>query len=231
MATIAGRQMARRPGALYFPVVTTLLLALSLIAFSDNLFTDIYQPSNSDPEMIVHSLFAAGWVILFAVQSWLIYFGRVAMHRRVGNGAFIILAGMAASTLYLFVRKFHGFAAMDAEVLANRLLMPIFIVCAVMAYRQRNRPDWHKRLLLVGSMALLEPILARVYDPVFGPFLPLAMSKAVDEALFLTFLFGSWLALLGSLMLYDRRVLGRVHRVTLAGSGAILAANLAAYLS
>lgn len=230
MATFAAPRVGRRPGALYFPVVTTLLLGLSLLAFADNLFTDVHQPSNSDPQMIVHGLFGAAWVSLFAAQAWLIYFGRIAAHRRFGRWVFAVAAGLVLTTLYLFVTKFHGWAAMEPEVLANRLLLPVFAICAALAYARRNRVDWHKRLLLIGTMALLEPVLARIYDPLIGPFLPAVMSKTLDTLLFLGFLFGSWLALIGSLWLYDRLVLGRIHRVTMVGSAAIVAINAMVYL-
>lgn len=230
MATVAMPRAARRPGALYFPVITTLLLGLSLLAFSDNLITDVHQPSNSDPQMIVHGLFAAAWVILFTLQAWLIWFGQIATHRRIGNWVFVAATGLAASTLYLFVSKFHGWAAMEPEVLANRLLLPVFVVCTALAYTRRNRPDWHKRLLLIGTLALLEPVLARIYDPLTGPFLPAKMSETLDTLLFVSFLFGSWLAFIGSLWLYDRLVLGRIHRVTMAGSAAIVAVNAFVYL-
>ena len=230
MATIEIPRAVRRPGALYFPVVTTLLAGLSFMAFGDNLITDVHQESNSDPQMIVHGLFGAAWVSLFAAQAWLIYFGRIAAHRRFGRWVFAVAAGLALTTLYLFISKFHGWAAMEPEVLANRLLLPVFVICAAFAYARRNRPDWHKRLLLIGTMALLEPVLARIYDPLTGPFLPAKMSETLDTILFIGFLFGSWLALIGSLWLYDRRVLGRIHSVTMAGSVVIVAINAFVYL-
>ena len=230
MATIAAPRTVRRPGALYFPAITTLLFGLSLMAFADNLFTDVHQPSNSDPQMIIHGLFGAAWVSLFAVQAWLIYFGRIAAHRCLGRWAFKVAVGLIVTTLYLFISKFRGWAAMEPEVLANRLLLPVFVICASLAYARRNRPDWHKRLLLIGTMALLEPVLARIYDPLTGPFLPAKMSETLDTMLYLGYLFGGWLLLIGSLWFYDRRVLGRIHSVTMAGSAAIVALNAVAYL-
>ena len=231
MASIASIRKERHPAALYFPVVTTLLLTSSLLAFSDNLFTDVHQPSNSDPQMVVHGLFAAAWVSLFAVQAWLIYLRKITAHRKLGQTVFVVAVGLVISTLYLFISKFHGWAAMEPEVLANRLLLPVFVICAALAWQRRNRADWHKRLLLVGTMALLEPVLARTYDPLTGWMLPAKMSEALDTALFVSYLFGTWLAFLGSLWLYDRAVIGRIHPVTLAGSAAIVAFNAVAYLS
>lgn len=231
MSTRAALQPGRRAGALYFPLITLLFVVLSFVAFADNLFTDIHQPSNSDPQMVIHGLFAAVWVILLSAQSWLAYSGKIDLHRRIGPWGFAAAAGMALTTLYLFASKFRGWAAMTPEVLANRLLLPVFVVCAVWAFAGRRRPDWHKRLLLVGTFALAEPVLARVYDPLFGPFLPVSIDPVLDERLFLSFLFGSWLALLASLWCYDRRVIGRFHPVTLGGSAAIVVANAVAYLS
>lgn len=231
MATDAMQpRTVRRPGALYFPIITTLLASLSFMAFSDNLITDVHQKSNSDPALVVHGLLAGAWVILFAMQAWLIYFGRIATHRQLGQWAFLAAGGVIVTTLYLFVRKFNGWAEMEPEVLANRLLMPIFIICTALAYARRTRPDWHKRLLLIGTLALLEPTTARIYDPTFGMLVPLGISKTLDDALFLTYLFGTWTLLVGSLWLYDRFTLRRMHPVTLVGSGAIAIANVVAYL-
>lgn len=230
MVGMIARGSGRQVRALYFPAITTLLLGLSILAFADNLFTDIHQPSNSDPKMVVHGLIALAWVTLFAAQAWLVNVRRIAVHRTLGQTAFVIAVAMSASTFYLFYVKFSGWAAMSPEVLANRLLLPVFVVCIVLAYVRRTRPDWHKRLLLIGTMALLEPILARTYDPTFGRLVPLGISKALDTALFLTFLFGTWAALVGSLWFYDRITLRRVHPVTLAGSAAIVAINAFAYL-
>ena len=219
----------RRPGALYFPVITSLLLILALAAFSDNLFTDIHQPSNSDPQMVVHGLFGAAWAALFAAQAWLVNLKRVAWHRQLGQMAFGAAAGLILSTLYLFYSRFKGFAVMEPEVVANRLLLPVFMVCVTLAWRNRGRPDWHKRLSLIGTLALQEPVLARLYDPFLSWMISADIDKVLDEALFLTYLFGSWLALIGSLWLHDRARLGRVHPVTLWGSAAIVAANALAY--
>lgn len=220
----------RQPGALYFPVMTSLLLVLALAAFSDNLFTDVHQPSNSDPQMIIHGLCGAAWAGLFAVQAWLVNLRRVSRHRQLGQWAFAAAAGLILSTLYLFYSRFKGFAVMSPEVVANRLLLPVFIVCVVLAWRNRSRPDWHKRLLLIGTLALQEPVLARLYDPFLSWMIPADIDLTLDTALFLSYLFGSWLALIGSLWLYDRARLGRVHPVTRWGSLSIVASNALAFM-
>ena len=217
MATLAAAPSSRTRWRAYFPGITSLLLALSLIAFSDNLVTDVGQPSNSTPRLIIHGLFGLGWSVSLALQAWLIYTGRTKQHRANGRLLFLVGAGLVLSTAYLFITTFRGFAAMSAEVVINRLLLPVFAVCLWQAWRQRMRPDLHKRFLLVGSFAMLSPVLARDFNHLFWPWYPDPEGRDADTA-FLLFYFMSWGGLIGSLWLYDRATLGRVHRVTWIGS-------------
>ena len=46
--------MTGRAGGVYFSVTSALLLFLSVVAFSDNLFTDVGQASNHDPKFVIH---------------------------------------------------------------------------------------------------------------------------------------------------------------------------------
>jgi hypothetical protein len=214
----------------YFPVVFILLFALSLAAFWDNLVTDVGQPSNSDPKMIVHAFFAAAWMLTLVVQSAFIRAGNVRLHRRLGTAGFIAALGVTLSTLYLFVAKWKGWALMEPEVQANRLLLPAFAVFILLAYRNRRRPDFHKRLVLAGTLFLLEPILARLYDPYLVPVLPDAVNRW-DAVAYLVYLAGTWSAFYLSLFAYDRLVLRRIHPVSLTGFAMAIAINAVVYLT
>lgn len=215
-----GASLRRR--SLYFPVVTTLILAMSLLAFSDNLVTDIGQPSNSDPKMVVHGLFALAWVVLFAVQAWLVFFGRTASHRRVGPWGFVAGAGLLTTTAFVFYTSFRGIPAMTSEVVANRLLLPVFAVSTYLAWRNRQRPERHKRYLIIGTFALLSPIIVRDFGPLFIFYYPDPGAKEADFAFF-TFFLGTWSALIASLWVHDWLILRRVHAITIIGSALIVA--------
>lgn len=206
----------------YFFITAALLLALSLVAFSDNLFTDIGQPSNRDPKFVVHGLFGLAWYVLLLVQASLIRARNVAVHRKVGVATMVVALAVVLSTLWLFVALWKGWPNMPAEVRANRLLLPGFALFLFLAWRHRRRPDRHKRFVLCGTFLMLGPVLARCYDPLLvswmEPLFP-AFTARVDQVGFLLFFFGGWIAFFASLALHDRRTLGRVHPVTLAGSG------------
>lgn len=189
----------------YFPVVSGLLLAFALVAFSDNLFTDVRQPSNFDPKFVVHGLFWLAWLTIFTVQANLARFGNLRLHRRLGVAAMLTAVGVISSTLWVFVAVWKGWTAMTPEVKANRIFLPCFALCVWLAWRNRRRPDWHKRLLYVGTLFVQLPVLDRAAGHFPVPW----------EA----FMLVVWNGFFLSLFAYDRLVDRRIHPVTRAGFG------------
>lgn len=212
--------MATQTRSAYFTLTAALMLFMSVVAFSDNLFTDVGQASNRDPKFVVHGLFGLAWYVLLLVQANLVRVRNVALHRRVGIATMVVAIGVALSTLYIFMVIWKGWANMGEEARANRLLLPGFVLFLFLAWRNRARADWHKRLVFCATFLMLGPVLARCYDPLIvswmEPLFP-AFTARVDEAGFLLFFFGGWIAFFVSLMVHDRRTLHRVHPVTLAG--------------
>lgn len=213
----------------YYSVTAALLLFLGVVAFSDNLFTDVGQASNRDPKFIVHGLFGLAWSVLLVVQANLVRVRRVALHRRLGIATFLVGVGVTLSTLYIFVVLWKGWDLMAVQVRANRLLLPGFALSLVLAWWTRGRADWHKRLLFAGSFLMLGPVLSRAYDPLIvswmEPLFP-ELTARVDEVGFLAFFIGGWIGFFLSLMVHDWRSLRRVHPVTLAGFAWLLLAWL-----
>lgn len=198
----------------HFPVGCALLLGLSLIAFWDNLVSDVSQPSNSNPAMIVHGLFLLAWVILLHAQALLPRLGRTDLHRRMGPYVFLIALGVVVSTVWLFVAVWKGWAAVRPEVLANRILLPSFALCLAAAYRLRRQAEWHKRLVYCGTLLLSEPVLARTFDPLVVPMLP-PMAPGADMPLFYAYMILVWTAFFAALLIYDRLRQARFHPVSI----------------
>ena len=226
--------MNERPRGTYYSLVSALLLFLGVVAFSDNLFTDVGQASNRDPKFIVHGLFGLAWSVLLVVQANLVRVRRVALHRRLGIATFLVGVGVTLSTLYIFVVLWKGWDLMAVQVRANRLLLPGFALCLALAWWHRGRADWHKRLLFTGSFLMLGPVLSRAYDPLIvswmEPLFPVLTAR-VDEAGFLVFFFGGWVGFFVSLAIHDVQALRRVHAVTVAGVAWFLAAWLVSALT
>lgn len=213
--------MAHKAWGSYFSIISVMLLILSIVAFSDNLFTDIHQPSNSDPKFIIHGLFGLAWYVLLATQANLVRVRNLRLHRKLGIATFIVAIGVTLSTLYVFIVLWKGWANMEPDVRANRLLLPGYALCLLLAWQRRARADWHKRLIIVGTFFMLAPVLDRCYDPLIMSWakasFPVMYTKQVDEVGFLLFRWGSWVGIFLSLALYDWKTRRAVHPVTWAG--------------
>ena len=213
--------MITRTWGAFFSVISVVLLFLSIVAFSDNLFTDFSQPSNSDPKFIVHGLFGLAWYVLLATQANLIRVRNVKLHKKLGIATFIVAIGVTLSTLYIFIVLWKGWANMSEEVRANRLFLPGYATCVFLAWMRRGQSEWHKRLIFTGTFFMLGPVLARTYDKLImswmEPLFPLLYTKQVDEVGFLVYFFGIWVGFFLSLALYDWKTLRRIHPVTVAG--------------
>jgi hypothetical protein len=188
----------------YFFVASVLLLGLSLIAFSDNLITDVRQESNADPKFVIHGLFMLAWMVILVIQTGFIKRFNYAAHEKLGIASVVVAAGVVVSTFYVFVSMYQGWDKMPSYVRTNRLFMASFAVLFVAAFLNRKRAEIHKRLMFMGTLYLLEPILSRVNGKIAD----------VDPLIFLVVV---WNAFFASLFIYDWVTLKRIHPVTYLG--------------
>ncbi|PZQ21556.1 MAG: hypothetical protein DI569_11560 [Sphingopyxis macrogoltabida] len=199
----------------YFSVATVLMLALTLLGFSDNLFTNVGQQSNADPKFVVHGLFCLTWMMLLAVQANLAGRRDIRLHRSLGIAGIFVAAGVVLSTLWVFIEVWKGWEAMQIVGRANRVFLPSYALCALLGFLNRRRPDRHKRLMFIASLYMLEPVLSRAFDP-FDPLLLRFTDRQVDGAWWVFFVV-VWNAFFLSLLAYDWKVLGRIHAITVGG--------------
>lgn len=185
----------------YYPIVSTLLFVLSVIAFSDNLFTDISQESNSDPKFIVHGLFMFAWFGTFVAQSYFIARKKYEVHMRWGKVGFVLAIGVFLSTLYVFIAIFKGWDAMEPFVKTNRLLMLSFATFILLAYRYRKDRIKHKRFIFWAIVLPIEPIMGRVSE----------VFQIDNWQLFYILV---WHAFFLSFFLYDWHTLKRIHPIS-----------------
>ncbi|ANY19438.1 hypothetical protein A6F68_00912 [Tsuneonella dongtanensis] len=209
----------RRPANGYYTILAGIMLALGLLAFSDNLVTDVGQRSNSDPWLVIHGLFAFAWMAALVVQANFVRKANLARHRKVGPCVFAIGAGLVVSTAYLFYAGFEGFGSMEATVLANRIVLPIFAIALVYAWRMRFVAAWHKRLIVLGTILTLSPILFRVLGGALDILFP-GLSTGIDTV-FIIVVGSVWTAILASHWIYDLKVLRRVHPLTIGATATV----------
>jgi hypothetical protein len=165
-------------------------------------------PGPLTPIIHVHGVIFTAWMILLVVQARLVASHRVVIHRRLGLLSIplaILLIGVGSVTALQAVLRGVAPPGIDAR---QFLVVPLFalVVFGVLygaAIAYRSRPQAHKRLMLLATMALLPPALARwiVFYLGFGPPVVLALAT-----LFVV-----------PLVLWDFRTRGRLHPATLWG--------------
>jgi uncharacterized membrane protein YozB (DUF420 family) len=156
----------------------------------------------------VHGGIATAWILLFLTLTSLIAAKRTDVHRRLGvAGALLAVLLLVVGYLTAVEAARLGMTPPGGPPPMVFLAVPIgtLVVFAILVgagLAQRRRSETHKRLMLLGTIALLTPALARM--PFIGAGGPLAFFGATD--LFVV-----------ACLAYDRLAHGRVHRAFLWG--------------
>ncbi len=106
----------------------------------------------------VHGIVFSAWVTVFLVQTLLIARGSRSMHRRLGWVAVGIAATMAALVVAAVIeqlRRVGGFPPPPLALALSAFDITVFAILVGAAIHYRNRPDWHKRLMLSATILLL----------------------------------------------------------------------------
>jgi hypothetical protein len=156
----------------------------------------------------LHGILFTSWILLFLTQTSLVAAGRTDVHRRLGLvGASLALLMSMIGVLAAVGAARRGFTPPGGPPPLVFLAIPlgdiaVFVSLVGAALYLRRRSQTHKRLMLLGTIALLTPALARM--PFIGPGGPLAFFGATD--LFVV-----------ACLVYDRLAHGRVHPAFLWG--------------
>jgi hypothetical protein len=166
----------------------------------------------------MHGIAFFSWTIFALVQTSLVPAGRVALHRSVG------LAGISFATLLTVLGLLAALNSLLGSIKVGRaydaeafLIVPLVIIATfavlfTLAIANIRRPEWHKRLMLMATVSVLNAPLAR---PLLTWVWPLSGPTDVPPvwinvpACWLSYL------LIVAAMVYDWRTLGRPHRVYL----------------
>ena len=117
----------------------------------------------------LHGLIMLGWIALFFTQALLVARHRVDLHMRLGIfGAVLAVAVVVAGTATVIIACRLGGDHLPPDVSAPQVLaiglfeLATFAVLtgSALALRKR-RSDWHKRLMLLAMLVLLDAALAR----------------------------------------------------------------------
>jgi hypothetical protein len=147
------------------------------------------------------------WVSLLVAQTWLVAAHKTKWHRKLGILALILLPAMSilgTLTVIDFVRRALDYETPELILAGDLETLALFVLLTSWALLSRHDASAHKRLMILGTMAIMGPAIDRwnlgiviTIGTVFG--LPLLV------------------------LAYDLWLLKRIHR-TMAVATALIAA-------
>ncbi|HSP18549.1 MAG TPA: hypothetical protein VLQ79_03485 [Myxococcaceae bacterium] len=155
----------------FFVAMSFLLLALVCSGFSRTFLLHRWFPevrAPAEPFFAIHGIVFLGWFVLLAVQSGLVAQRRVALHRSLG-----VLGGVLATVMVVLGitgaviagRRTGGFTGVPVPPLQFMAIpffdMVVFSSTIGTAFALRRDLQAHKRLMLIGSIAIITAALAR----------------------------------------------------------------------
>lgn len=172
MAATGWQADGRRTEHSFFAGMALFIAATVFLGFARTYYLRplIPEPSPPPPSLTplihVHGLLFTGWIVLLWAQVRLVGAGRVHLHRRLGvAGAAVAVAMIGVGTLTALHGVLRGVSLGGIEP-RRFLALPLFalLVFGLLLFagiRARRDPPTHKRLVILATIALLPPALAR----------------------------------------------------------------------
>jgi hypothetical protein len=226
-----------RMGDLFFFVMPLALLAIMLLGFAPTLYLrPLFRVPPTPGYLYVHGAILTTWFVLLTVQASLVRAGQVSIHRKIGVAGAVIAVAVVLAALMATRGAVHRTLAAGFKwdtdmsgvlgpslkgvrfiqfesgvVWSNLIMIAAFALLVPAAILLRKNPQAHKRLMLLASIAIIGPALARISRLPYmggegGPMITIVL-----------------LALLLSVVANDLLSSRRLHPATLAGVALIVA--------
>lgn len=161
----------------------------------------------------IHGAVFSAWILLLVAQTTLVSIGRLSWHKTLGifgallAGLMVIVGALAA--IDSSRRRFTP-PGLDSPTILALQVVQLAVFASLIAWGIRVRKDGeaHKRLMLLGTIAIVGPAIAR-WPFAFIEHFPLSITLCADAFLLLVILFD----------LLTRR---NIHRMTVRGSLIVL---------
>jgi hypothetical protein len=174
MATTISLPQKLRADDVFFPAMGLLILSIVVVGFAHTYFLAGMLRARLPSTLVhIHGALFISWICLLTIQPFLVAIGRVTWHKALGMFGVILpplLVVFGVLTLFAFIRR----TGTDADVPPELLLagdleeLALFVVLTSWALLARHRAASHKRLMIMGTMAMLGPAVARWPIP-FSP--------------------------------------------------------------
>jgi hypothetical protein len=215
----ATRSINKRHERFFYTGMTVAFVITVFAGFARTFFLRPYfETSPLMPLLILHGIVFTSWLVLLLTQTTLVATNRTRLHRRLGVAGAVLAALMifvGTTTALIRAKGFQvppGFSSPLVFLTIPLGDMLVFAILVGAAFYFRRRPDVHKRLMLLATIAILPAAVARLpvgFIERGGPFVFFGLSD-----LFIL-----------PCLIYDFATRGRPHRATILGGLLVIASH------
>lgn len=215
MATIASSPLhAEQRERLFFLVMALAVAAAVVGGFGIRLALGVTSFATEPWWVHVHAVSFMAWMGFYVLQNVLVVQGDVQRHRQLGRigavaAVWVCFVGLALTAQALASGSSPPFFEPSYFLAQNWLFVAFFAGLTYAAIAVRNRPDWHRRLMLCATLVVSLPGFARWVILLAPP--PDATKHLITFAVFFV-----------PAIAFDLVTRGRIHPAYLIGGGAIL---------
>ena len=214
---------------LFYTGFAVAIAAAVVLGFARTFFFRAWYPEwarvHGAPEAFfyIHGTVFAAWLLLLIAQTSLVAAGRVDLHRRLGvagAGLAVAIVLLGAVGALMAASRPTGFIDVPVPPLQFLVIpfaaLSLFVTFVSLALLNRRRSQYHKRLMLLATIALAEAGVARWPFAFMSTALPIPGIGMTELCLDL---------FLVPILIWDLATRGRPHPVTLWGGLALIASQ------
>lgn len=174
-ASISPPRVASASQRWFYSLASLLLLALTLIGFRLFYLEGLAYPGRPLPPpirtlIIVHGCLMTAWMLLAVAQPLLVATKHKRLHMKLGSAGAVLAILIIVSGLYLGIEStrfsppdLHRFGLNPTEFMAVPVLSILaFAVFVLLGVLNRYRPNVHRPMMLLASVAVMGAALARI---------------------------------------------------------------------
>ncbi|WBQ11047.1 hypothetical protein L2D01_04500 [Hyphomonadaceae bacterium ML37] len=127
------------------------------------------------PLLHLHAILTGSWFALIVFQTWLIGQNRASAHKALGVASLLLVSVMLPSAIWVSYDNMMRTGAPQIFY-GNCVNTAFFTLYYLMALNWRKKASLHKRFMLLASLSIMFPALARIgYVFDLNPFTVLPM--------------------------------------------------------
>ena len=203
MSTTVVRPARVRADDIFFPSMAILVLGIVFTGFARSYFlAGMFHAKLPNLLVHLHGAVFVSWILLLVAQAWLVAAHAVKWHMRLGFLSLVLIPSMVILgilTLFDFMHRVQPREGPEAILVGDLEMLTIFVALTSWGLLARRDPVSHKRLMLLGTLAIMGPAISR-------------WNLSIPAIIALIFV----LPLL--VLAYDLWSLKRVHRTTLVAT-------------